>query len=139
MCMQGGKSTKDFCKMTDEQIVKMKLADEILHFRQQACMKRFGVLEAASILKRAHTKLSADGYINFTKKSIEACDAIEKHMDEYVDAHLAEVRGVIDHDVKKTADFYRMLSKIRSKLISMDCPSESGYKCLARAAKVLGV
>lgn len=139
MCMQGGKSTKDFCKMTDEKIVKMKLADEILHFRQQACMKQFGVWQGASVLKRSHAKLSADGYIGFTKKSIEACDAIEKHMDEYVNAHLAEVNGVIDHDVKKTADFYRLLSKIRSKLVSMDHPSESDYKCLARAAKALGV
>lgn len=40
MCRHGGKSTKDFCKMSDEQIIKDRCYGDIKMKMEELCYKK---------------------------------------------------------------------------------------------------
>lgn len=144
MCRHSGKSTNDFCKQTDEQIIKLRLNAEVQKLRECFCLKKYGVDSEWEALKlKDGVDLDADDGRDWpskwTKESMAKMDEIARAADKHVDESLGDVGGAIEHDVKKTADFYRMCSKVGSALaaIRKGHPTADGYSVLVDIMNVL--
>lgn len=141
MCRHGGKSTKDFCKMSDEQIIKNQFYGVINKTLNEQCAKKYGVEDGWDALRKNGRRPTAKSCLGdnwkklYTEESIARCEEINKwkYAHEQVESIIKSLPCLVDHSVKKTADFYRMCSKVGSALakIRNAPPSRENYNLVA--------
>lgn len=145
MCRHGGKSTKDFCKMSDEQIIKDQFYGFINKALDERCIEKYDVEDGWDALKENGRKIAADFHIGdnwkkaYTKASVAKCEKINKWKYAQEEDVIKNLPCLVDHSVKKTADFYRMCSKVGSALakIRNAPPSRENYNIIAGIVELL--
>lgn len=145
MCRHGGKSTKDFCKMSDEQIIKNQFCGFITKALDEHCIEKYGVEDGWDALRKNGHKLTVKSYLGdnwkkaYTKASVAKCEEINKWRCTQEEDVIKNLPCLIDHSVKKTADFYRMCSKVGSALakIRNAIPSRENYSLVAGIVELL--
>ena len=146
MCKHSGKSMKDFCKMSDEQIIKDRCYGDFRMKKEELCYKKYGVKDEWAVLKRNGVVLGVNdaGVVDawkkaHTKASVAKWEEINKWKDAHEEDIIKDLPCLIDHSVKTTADFYRMCSKVGSALVKIRnaTPSKENYNIMAGIMELL--